>query len=261
MSMRSPLNKSSNDQPVSLAETRDTLFKTRSAVNDNPFTDFSKTNEMEISQFISRKLMKEIEKEELEMLKTTLESITGESIENKSEAELLDQAKSLSIADEFWKIDVNKAKYHIGLCGDLCVKTLEILKDQQSITTTRMKVMDVKGTGEHYYLECKSSNDNIEIIEPTYRQFLYRIFVDPGTHLERKNQISPGFSNQACIAKIDALPSVFVGKKEDLIKQITSFLEALQLDKQTINEATHFWKPTAHAVESLPVSFRTRANL
>jgi hypothetical protein len=109
-----------------------------------------------------------------------------------------------------------------GKCGDVCKIVLEELKKLNLTGFDDLKTCSNKGT--YYYLHDKANNI---IVDPTYKQFLYRAIFDPET-----GNFKDDFSNKE-EEIIKNAPNIFMGSPDELLVAFKNMGEKLGPDLGT----------------------------
>jgi hypothetical protein len=122
--------------------------------------------------------------------------------------------------------DVDKKKtevYRHGLCGEACDVVLKTLNDKNVSTEFLRKVQP---NPAHFYLEDQKSD---LIIDPTYKHFFYRLLIDTNSGNTKENV------TKEQIAKIDNMPSIFVGSLADMKSLIEQTLNIIKKSSELEN--------------------------
>ena len=102
-------------------------------------------------------------------------------------------------------------KYRHGYCGVSCDLALDFLKNKEFDIKKLEKVNPISARGDtHFFLQ-----EGDKILEPSYKQFLYKLVLDPSTGVLRDH------ATPQDVKVIDNLPGVYCGKMssyQNLIK-------------------------------------------
>ncbi|BBB15277.1 uncharacterized protein RVIR1_07880 [Candidatus Rickettsiella viridis] len=104
--------------------------------------------------------------------------------------------------------------YRHGFCGEACDAVLTYLQENISPAITSFE--KVSPNPDHYYLREKGSD---LIIEPSYKQFMYRILIDTNT-----GKLKEG-STEKDLAYVDNMPSLFIGMPQELESNVLDCLQ------------------------------------
>jgi hypothetical protein len=136
------------------------------------------------------------------------------------------------------EVDKNKTEiYRHGFCGEACDAVLTVLKDSVSIESLEK----VQPNPQHFYLADKDSD---LIIDPTYKQYFYKLLIDTNTGAIKENV------REEQISIIDNMPSIFVGSLTELKTSIVQTLNTIEKSLEEKN-TLEIW--------NIPVSLEFRS--
>lgn len=136
-------------------------------------------------------------------------------LNNRTNEELI---RDLGNNQEFVLPEIEKKKkefYRHGLCGEAC-DAVKVCLEKNGIPVN--SIDKIQPNPEHFYLADKNSN---LIIDPTYKQFFYRLLVDTNTDELKENVTDEQ------ISIIDKMPSIFVGSLVELKTTISETLKKI----------------------------------
>ena len=123
-----------------------------------------------------------------------------------------DEANAWMMQEGFAQADYDAVvKYRDGYCGVSSDCALNYLS-QKGFDMNKIK--KINPSGDHYLI-----SDGTNILEPSYKQFLYTSVLDRIDSYNPKKGISKDTIN-----KIDKLPGVFLGTSQELKEKITKTL-------------------------------------
>lgn len=120
--------------------------------------------------------------------------------------------------------------YRHGFCGEACDAVLTYLQENISPAITSFE--KVSPNPDHYYLREKGSD---LIIEPSYKQFMYRILIDTNT-----GELKEG-TTEKDLAYVDNMPSLFIGTAQALEKNVLDCLQHINKQPE-YNAILAMWK-------------------
>lgn len=126
--------------------------------------------------------------------------------------------RDLSDDQTYTMPEVDKKKtelYRHGLCGEAC----DAVKSSLEKNKIPVESIDkIQPNPEHFYLADKNSD---LIIDPTYKQFFYRLLVDINTGQLKENV------TEEQVSTIHKMPSIFVGSLVELKAKISEILNKI----------------------------------
>jgi len=171
-----------------------------------------------------------LSKHELDQLIRTLNEAVNEKARrnNKLSEELM---RDLSEDPTYTMPEVDKKKtelYRHGLCGEACDAIKSCLEKNKIPVESIDKIQP---NPEHFYLADKNSD---LIIDPTYKQFFYRLLVDTNTG-ELKENVT-----EEQVSIIHEMPSIFVGSLVELKTKISETLNKIGKNTEE-NDVLKIW--------------------
>ncbi|VEB37889.1 Uncharacterised protein [Legionella sainthelensi] len=171
-----------------------------------------------------------ISKHEIEQLAQTLnESVNEKARHNNRMSEEL--MRDLSEDPDYEMPEVDKKKtevYRHGLCCEACDAVKDSLKKNGVSIESLHKI---RPNPEHFYLADEHSD---LIIDPTYKQFFYRLLIDTNTG-ELKENVT-----QDQVSIIDKTFSLFIGSLLELKLQISETLTKIGKESEE-NDVLKIW--------------------
>jgi hypothetical protein len=150
------------------------------------------------------------------LLKTLNEDIDKKAKHNNRISEEL--IRDLSHDPTYTMPEINKKKtelYRHRLCGEAC----DAVKSSLEKNKIPVESIDkIQPNPEHFYLADKNSD---LIIDPTYKQFFYRLLVDTNTGQLKEN------ATEEQVSIIHKMPSIFVGSLVELKAKISETLSKI----------------------------------
>jgi hypothetical protein len=111
--------------------------------------------------------------------------------------------------------------YRHGFCGEACDAVLTYLQENVSPSITSFE--KVNPNPEHFYLREKGSD---LIIEPSYKQLIYRILIDTDT-----GKLKEGVTEKDIIY-VDNMPSLFIGTLQALENKVFDCLKHINKQRE-----------------------------
>lgn len=171
-----------------------------------------------------------ISKREIEQLAQVLnESVNEKARYNNRMSEELMRDFSENPDYEMPEVDKKKTEtYRHGLCGEACDAVKDSLKKN---LVSIESIHKIKPNHEHFYLADKNSD---LIIDPTYKQFFYRLLIDTNTG-ELKENVT-----KEQVSIIDEMPSIFIGSLVELKSKISETLHKIEKNSEE-NDIFKIW--------------------
>jgi len=171
-----------------------------------------------------------ISKREIEQLAQVLNESVNEKARynNRISEELM---RDLSDNHDYEMPEVDKKKtetYRHGLCGEACDAVKDSLKKN---LVSIESIHKIQPNPEHFYLADKNSD---LIIDPTYKQFFYRLLVDTNTG-ELKENVT-----KEQVSIINKMPSIFIGSLVELKSKISETLNKIEKNSEE-NDIFKIW--------------------
>jgi len=171
------------------------------------------------------------------------ESVNQRARRNNNSSEKLMRILSEDPNYRMPEIDRKKTEiYRHGLCGEACDAVKSSLEDNGVSTESIHKIQP---NPEHFYL---ADNKSDLIIDPTYKQFFYRLLIDTNTGGLKENV------TRLQVSIIDEMPPIFIGSLIELKLKISETLEKIG-KKSEMNGVLKIWNiPTGKAEEEYGIN-------
>lgn len=171
-----------------------------------------------------------ISKHEIEQLAQIInESVNEKARHNNRMSEELMRDLGDDPGYEIPEVDKKKTEiYRHGLCCEACDAVKDSLKKNG---VSIESVHKIRPNPEHFYLADENSD---LIIDPTYKQFFYRLLIDTNTGKLKENV------TQEQVLIIDKMFSVFIGSLVELKLKISETLTKIEKNSEE-NDILKIW--------------------